>query len=87
MEQDEVEALYQKFYADEFFVRYQRPTLAAVRGTNFCDVAVESEATGSSRSRLSTTWSRRERPGDPEHEPDVRVCGRRRAPQRGMLPP
>ncbi len=43
MEQDEVEALYQKFYADEFFVRYQRPTLAAVRGTNFCDVAVESE--------------------------------------------
>lgn len=43
MEQEEVEALYQKFYKDEFFVRYQKPTLAAVRGTNFCDVAVESE--------------------------------------------
>jgi N-acetyl-gamma-glutamyl-phosphate reductase len=43
MEQKEVEALYQKYYADEFFVRYQKPTLAAVRGTNFCDVAVESE--------------------------------------------
>lgn len=43
MEQDEVEALYRKFYKDEFFVRYQKPTLAAVRGTNFCDVAVESE--------------------------------------------
>ena len=43
MEQGEVEALYRKFYEDEFFVRYQRPTLAAVRGTNFCDVAVESE--------------------------------------------
>lgn len=43
MEQEEVEALYKKFYADEFFVRYQKPTLAAVRGTNFCDVAVESE--------------------------------------------
>ena len=42
MEQEEVEALYQKFYR-EFFVRYQKPTLAAVRGTNFCDVAVESE--------------------------------------------
>ena len=43
MEQGEVEALYRKFYEDEFFVRYQRPTLAAVRGTNFCDLAVESE--------------------------------------------
>jgi N-acetyl-gamma-glutamyl-phosphate reductase len=43
MEQGEVEALYRKFYEGEFFVRYQRPTLAAVRGTNFCDVAVESE--------------------------------------------
>ena len=43
MGQEEVEALYRKFYKDEFFVRYQKPTLAAVRGTNFCDVAVESE--------------------------------------------
>jgi len=43
MGQEEVEALYREFYKDEFFVRYQKPTLAAVRGTNFCDVAVESE--------------------------------------------
>jgi N-acetyl-gamma-glutamyl-phosphate reductase len=43
MEQKEVEALYRKFYEGEFFVRYQKPTLGAVRGTNFCDVAVESE--------------------------------------------
>ncbi len=43
MEQSEVEALYREYYRDEFFVRYQKPTLAAVRGTNFCDVAVESE--------------------------------------------
>ena len=43
MEQAEVEALYRKFYKREFFVRYQRPLLSAVRGTNFCDVAVESE--------------------------------------------
>lgn len=43
MEQEEVESLYLKFYKDEFFVRCQKPTLAAVRGTNFCDVAVESE--------------------------------------------
>jgi len=43
MGQKEVEALYRKYYANEYFVRYQKPTLAAVRGTNFCDVAVESE--------------------------------------------
>ncbi|MDD5419826.1 MAG: N-acetyl-gamma-glutamyl-phosphate reductase [Methanomicrobiaceae archaeon] len=43
MEQGEVEALYRRFYEDEFFVRYQKPALASVRGTNFCDVAVESE--------------------------------------------
>ncbi|MCE5338172.1 MAG: N-acetyl-gamma-glutamyl-phosphate reductase [Methanomicrobiaceae archaeon] len=43
MEQKEAEALYRKFYENEFFVRYQKPSLAAVRGTNFCDVAVESE--------------------------------------------
>jgi N-acetyl-gamma-glutamylphosphate reductase len=32
MEQKEVETLYQKFYENEFFVRYQKPTLAAVGG-------------------------------------------------------
>lgn len=41
MGQQEVEQLYQKFYADEPFVRYQRPSLNAVRGTNFCDVMIE----------------------------------------------
>jgi N-acetyl-gamma-glutamyl-phosphate reductase len=43
MEQKEVEALYRRFYEKEFFVRLQQPILAAVRGTNFCDIAVESE--------------------------------------------
>jgi len=43
MEQKEVEALYRKAYEKEFFVRLQQPNLAAVRGTNFCDIAVESE--------------------------------------------
>ena len=39
--QEEVERMYRKFYGKEFFVRYQAPTLAAVRGSNFCDLAVE----------------------------------------------
>jgi N-acetyl-gamma-glutamyl-phosphate reductase len=43
LEQKEVEALYRRFYDREFFVRLQQPVLAAVRGTNFCDIAVESE--------------------------------------------
>jgi N-acetyl-gamma-glutamyl-phosphate reductase len=43
MEQEEVERRYRAYYADERFVRYQTPSLAAVRGSNFCDVAVESE--------------------------------------------
>jgi len=43
METKEVEKLYQDFYKGEFFVRYQMPMLAAVRGSNFCDIRVESE--------------------------------------------
>ncbi len=43
MGQKEVEALYRRYYDGEFFVRLQQPVLAAVRGTNFCDIAVESE--------------------------------------------
>lgn len=43
MGQDEVERLYRKYYEKEFFVRYQKPVLAAVRGSNFCDLMVESE--------------------------------------------
>jgi N-acetyl-gamma-glutamyl-phosphate reductase len=43
MDQAEVEELYRKFYGGEFFVRLQDPILAAVRGTNFCDIRAESE--------------------------------------------
>jgi N-acetyl-gamma-glutamyl-phosphate reductase len=39
----EVEKLYREYYRDEYFVRYQKPLLSAVRGSNFCDLAVESE--------------------------------------------
>lgn len=39
----EVEKIYKDFYRDEFFVRLQDPTLASVRGSNFCDIAVEAE--------------------------------------------
>ena len=41
--QDEVEKLYLKFYEGEYFIRFQQPVLAAVRGSNFCDIRVESE--------------------------------------------
>ncbi len=40
--QEEVEEIYRRFYEDEYFVRLQKPSLAAVRGSNFCDIAVES---------------------------------------------
>ncbi|MGA2104056.1 N-acetyl-gamma-glutamyl-phosphate reductase [Methanoregula sp.] len=43
METKEAEKLYRDYYKDEFFVRYQKPILAAVRGSNFCDIMVESE--------------------------------------------
>jgi len=43
MSQDEVEKIYKEFYHGEFFVRYQNPSLASVRGTNFCDLRAESE--------------------------------------------
>jgi N-acetyl-gamma-glutamyl-phosphate reductase len=43
MESKEVENLYRDYYRDEYFVRYQKPLLAAVRGSNFCDIMVESE--------------------------------------------
>jgi N-acetyl-gamma-glutamyl-phosphate reductase len=41
--QEEAENIYRDFYKDEYFVRYQKPSLAAVRGSNFCDLMVESE--------------------------------------------
>jgi N-acetyl-gamma-glutamyl-phosphate reductase len=43
MEQDEVEQLIQRYYEGEPFIRYQMPVLAAVRGSNFCDLKAESE--------------------------------------------
>ena len=43
MEQEEVERRYKAYYKGEFFIRYQNPTLAAVRGSNFCDIKAESE--------------------------------------------
>jgi N-acetyl-gamma-glutamyl-phosphate reductase len=41
IETEEVEKVYREFYGNEFFVRLQKPSLAAVRGTNFCDIACE----------------------------------------------
>jgi N-acetyl-gamma-glutamyl-phosphate reductase len=43
MGQEEVEKCYHDFYKGEYFIRYQKPMLATVRGSNFCDVMVESE--------------------------------------------
>lgn len=43
--QEEVEYLYRRYYEAEKFVRYQKPSLAGVRGSNFCDISVESEGT------------------------------------------
>lgn len=43
LSQEEVNDIYRDYYNDEFFVRLQRPTLAGVRGSNFCDIQVESE--------------------------------------------
>ena len=43
METKDVEKLYHEYYKNEYFVRYQMPILAAVRGSNFCDIKVESE--------------------------------------------
>ncbi|MDD1674689.1 MAG: N-acetyl-gamma-glutamyl-phosphate reductase, partial [Methanomicrobiales archaeon] len=40
--QEEVMKMYEEFYRGEYFVRLQKPSLAAVRGTNFCDIACES---------------------------------------------
>jgi N-acetyl-gamma-glutamyl-phosphate reductase len=42
LDQQEVERIYREFYAKEPFVRYQRPSLNTVRGSNFCDIMIES---------------------------------------------
>ena len=39
--QDEVKAIYEDFYREKPFIRLQTPTLGAVRGSNFCDIAFE----------------------------------------------
>jgi N-acetyl-gamma-glutamyl-phosphate reductase len=39
--QDEVKAIYEDYYKDAPFVRLQMPSLGAVRGSNFCDIAFE----------------------------------------------
>jgi len=44
--QEEADALYEEYYAREYFVRLQTPSLAGVRGSNFCDVTVEVEEGG-----------------------------------------
>ena len=44
--QEEADALYEEYYGREYFVRLQSPSLAGVRGSNFCDVAVEVEEGG-----------------------------------------
>jgi len=43
LEQKEVEKIYHDYYQGEYFVRLQKPSLSAVRGSNFCDILVESE--------------------------------------------
>jgi N-acetyl-gamma-glutamyl-phosphate reductase len=43
MSQEDVEDLYRRYYKGEPFIRYQMPVLAAVRGSNFCDLKAESE--------------------------------------------
>jgi N-acetyl-gamma-glutamyl-phosphate reductase len=41
--QAEIERIYRDYYKGEYFIRYHKPSLAAVRGSNFCDIMVESE--------------------------------------------
>ncbi len=43
MADDEVRGLYEDFYQGRPFVRMNKPTLANVRGSNFCDIAFEIE--------------------------------------------
>jgi N-acetyl-gamma-glutamyl-phosphate reductase len=38
---DEVQAMYDEFYAGKPFVRMNKPSFANVRGSNFCDIAFE----------------------------------------------
>ncbi|HTY89686.1 MAG TPA: N-acetyl-gamma-glutamyl-phosphate reductase [Methanocella sp.] len=40
---DEVRGIYEEFYAGKPFIRMSKPSLANVRGSNFCDIAFEIE--------------------------------------------
>lgn len=40
---EEVQAIFEDFYAGKPFIRLARPSLANVRGSNFCDIAFEAE--------------------------------------------
>ena len=82
MEQDEVEALYRKFYKDEFFVRYQNRPLPPCGNELLRRGRGERGRPGRRDLGDRQPGQGRKRPGDPEHEPDVRVCGRRRSPLR-----
>lgn len=41
LSKDDVQAIYDEFYRGKPFVRMNRPSLATVRGSNFCDIAFE----------------------------------------------
>jgi len=43
MTDDEVRGLYEDFYRNKPFIRMNKPALANVRGSNFCDIAFEIE--------------------------------------------
>ena len=40
---EQVQTIYEEFYKNKPFVRLQKPSLANVRGSNFCDIAFEVE--------------------------------------------
>ncbi|HMK45062.1 MAG TPA: N-acetyl-gamma-glutamyl-phosphate reductase [Methanocella sp.] len=41
--EEQVRSIYEQFYKDKPFVRMNKPSLATVRGSNFCDIAFEVE--------------------------------------------
>jgi len=44
LETDRIRSLYDTFYADRPFIRFNVPSLGSVRGTNFCDLFIERDA-------------------------------------------
>ncbi len=43
VDEEQVKSLYNEFYKNCPFIRYNIPSLASVRGTNFCDIYVEKD--------------------------------------------